>query len=87
VPVSDSGRPGPHFPWSLRGELREDRQAVLAAYPRIDLNDAIILALADGFADKPRATFGAMNAVLAAKLPGYVRPNFYAIIPGSKHGA
>jgi hypothetical protein len=39
-----------------------------------------------GFADKPDTTFGTMNAdVLAEKLPGYVRPNFCAIIRGSKH--
>jgi hypothetical protein len=54
---------------------------------RIDLKDAIIQAFADGFADKPGATFGTLNAVLAEKLPGYVRPNFYAIIRGSKHRA
>jgi hypothetical protein len=33
-----------------------------------------------------RTTFGTMNAdVLAEKLPGYTRPNFCAIIRGSKH--
>ena len=64
----------------------EDRQAVLAAYPRIDFKEANIQAFADGFADKPDTTFGTMNAdVLAEKLPGYVRPNFCAIIRGSKH--
>jgi hypothetical protein len=36
--------------------------------------------------DKPDTTFGTMDAdVLAEKLPGYVRPNFCAIIRGSKH--
>jgi hypothetical protein len=88
---SDAGRPGPHLRWSLRGEpgdeiSPQDRQAALAAYPRIDFKEAIIQAFADGFADKPGTTFGTMNAeVLAEKLPGYVRPNFYSIVRGSKH--
>ena len=61
---------------------------MFAAYPRIDVKEAIIQAFADGFADKPGTTFGTMNAeVLAEKLPGYVRPNFYSIIRGSKHSA
>jgi hypothetical protein len=64
----------------------EDREAVLAAYPRVDFKESIIQAFADGFADKPETTFGTMNAdVLEEKLPGYVRPNFCAIIRGSKH--
>jgi hypothetical protein len=89
---SDSGRPGPHPPWSLRGEPRDEISGRTAKpcsprTPRIDLKDGIIQAFADGFADKPGATFGTMNAVLAEKLPGYVRPNFYAIIRGSKHRA
>ena len=64
----------------------EHRDAVLAAYPRIDFKESIIRAFADGFADKPGTTFGTMNAdVLAEKLPGYDRPNFCALIRGSKH--
>jgi HD superfamily phosphodiesterase len=64
----------------------EDREAVLAAYPRVDFKESIIQAFADGFADKPETTFGTVNAdVLEEKLPGYVRPNFCAIIRGSKH--
>jgi hypothetical protein len=77
---------------SLRGEPRDEISGRTAKpcsprTPRIDLKDAIIQAFADGFADKPCATFGTMNAVLAEKLPGYVRPNSYAIIRGSKHRA
>ena len=64
----------------------ENRDAVLAAYPRIDFKESIIRAFADGFGDKPETTFGTMNAdVLAEKLPGYERSNFCAIIRGSEH--
>src|SRR3954467_1153460 len=35
-----------------------DRDAVLAAYPRIDFKRGIVRAFADGFADKPMTTFG-----------------------------
>lgn len=92
VPVRAAGGRGPHPPWSLRGEPRDEISGTTAKpcssqTPRVDLKDAIIQAFADGFADKPGATFGTMNAVLAEKLPGYVRPKFYAIIRGSKHRA
>jgi hypothetical protein len=65
-------------PWSLRGELRDESPGgppsrARRVPRRIDLKDAIIQAFADGFADKPGATFGTLNAVLAEKLPGYVR--------------
>jgi HD domain-containing protein len=64
----------------------EDREAVLAAYPRIDFKESIIQAFADGMAHRPETVFGTMNAdVLAEKLPGYVRPNFCALIRASKH--
>jgi hypothetical protein len=63
-----------------------DRQAVLAAYPRIDFKESIIQAFADGMAHRPATAFGTVNAdVLAEKLPGYERPNFCALIRGSKH--
>ncbi len=38
-----------------------DRDAVLAAYPRVDFKRGIIQAFADGFAYKPATTFGTMN--------------------------
>ena len=64
----------------------EDRNAVIAAYPRIDFKESIIQAFADGFADKPETTFGTMNAdVLAEKLPGYERWNFCTAIRASRH--
>ena len=66
----------------------EDRAGVLDAYPRIDFKESIIQAFADGFAHRPETTFGTVNAdVLAEKLPGYERPNFCAIIRGSRHSS
>jgi HD superfamily phosphodiesterase len=66
----------------------ENREAVLAAYPRIDFKESIIQAFADGFAHKPDTTFGTVNAdVLADKLPGFERQDFCAIIRGSKHSS
>jgi HD domain-containing protein len=64
----------------------EDREAVLAAYPRVDFKESIIQAFADGMADRPETVFGTMNAdVLVEKLPGYEPLNFCALIRGSKH--
>jgi HD superfamily phosphodiesterase len=64
----------------------EDREAVLAAYPRENFKESIIQAFFDGMADRPDTTFGTMNDdVLADKLPGFVRANFCEIIRGSKH--
>jgi len=52
----------------------EDRSAVLAAYPRIDFEESIIRAFADGFMAKPDTPFGTVDAdVLADRLPGYER--------------
>ncbi len=64
----------------------DDRHAVLASYPRVDFKESIIQAFADGIKHKPETAFGNVKAdVLAEKLPGYVRPNFCAMIRGSKH--
>jgi HD superfamily phosphodiesterase len=64
----------------------EDREAVLAAYPRVDFKESIIQAFAEGMLHRPETVFGTMNAdVLAEKLPGYVAPNFCTIIRSSKH--
>jgi hypothetical protein len=64
----------------------EDRDAVLAAYPRVDFKESIIQVFADGMAHRPETVFGTVNAdVLAEKLPGYERPNFCALIRASKH--
>jgi HD domain len=64
----------------------EDREAVLAAYPRVDFKESIIEAFADGMAYRPETVFGTVNAdVLAERLAGYERPNFCALIRASKH--
>jgi hypothetical protein len=58
-----------------------DREAVLAAYPRVDFERGIVQAFAGGFAHKPATTFGTMNAdVLERTLPGYRRTNFCDLI-------
>jgi hypothetical protein len=63
----------------------EDREAVMAAYPRVDFKESIIQAFADGIVDKPETAFGNVKAdVLAEKLPGYERPNFCALIRASR---
>jgi HD superfamily phosphodiesterase len=64
----------------------EDRDSVLAAYPRIDFKESIIQAFADGIAHKPETAFGNVKAdVLAEKLNGYERTNFCTLIRSSKH--
>ena len=65
----------------------EDRDAVLAAYPRIDFKRGIVRAFADGFAYKPETAFGTMNTdVLESTVPGYQRPNFCALIAANSLG-
>jgi hypothetical protein len=65
----------------------EDRDAVLAAYPRIDFKRGIVRAFADGFGHKPDTTFGTMNTdVPEATAPGYRRPNFCALITANPLG-
>jgi HD domain len=60
------------------------REQVLAAFPRVDFKRRIIQAFADGIAHKPQTAFGNVKAdVLEKLLPGYVRPNFCAMIAGS----
>jgi HD superfamily phosphodiesterase len=64
----------------------DDREAVLAAYPRVDFKESIIQAFADGIAHRPETAFGNVKAdVMAEKLPGYERPNFCALIRASEH--
>ena len=65
----------------------DDRDAVLAAYPRVDFEQGIIRAFADGFAHKPATTFGTMNAdVLERTLPGFRRTNFCDLIAANPLG-
>jgi hypothetical protein len=61
-----------------------ERQQVLAAFPRVDFKRSIIRAFADGIKHKPETAFGNVKAdVMAALLPGYVRPNFCEMIAAS----
>lgn len=58
-----------------------DRDAVLAAYPRIDFKCGIVQAFHEGFGYKAATTFGTMNTdVLERMLPGYRKPNFCELI-------
>ena len=70
------------------GDIPEgDRDAVLAAYPRINFKQGIVQAFAEGFAHKPVTTFGTMNAdVLERTLPGYRRPSFCDLIAANPLG-
>jgi hypothetical protein len=64
-----------------------DREAVVAAYPRVDFERGIIRAFSDGFAYKPATTFGTMNTdVLEQTLPGYRRTNFCELIAANPLG-
>lgn len=53
------------------------REAVLAANPRIGFKEGIIEAFSAGMRDKPETAFGTMNTdILEATVPGYVgRPS------------
>ena len=55
---------------------REQRHAVLAAHPMTDFATGMIDALSAGIRHKPETAEGtAMTDILAATVPGYVRPN------------
>jgi HD domain len=61
-----------------------DRNHVLAAFPRVDFKRSIVRAFADGIKHKPETAFGNVKTdVMAAMLPGYVRPNFCEMIAAS----
>jgi hypothetical protein len=64
-----------------------DRDAVLAAYPRIDFERGIVRAFSEGCAYKPATTFGTMVAdVVERALPGHRRPNFCEMIAANPLG-
>src|SRR5271154_1368816 len=64
-----------------------DRDAVLAAYPRLDFKRGIVQAFADGFSFKPLTAFGTMNSdVLERTLPDYRRTNFCELIAANPLG-
>lgn len=63
----------------------ENREQVLAAYPRINFKQGIVQAFADGIRHKPETAFGNVKAdVLEQLLPGYVRPNFCRMIAAAQ---
>lgn len=58
-----------------------DRDAVLAAYPRVNFERGIIQEFSDGFAYRPETTFGTINAdILERTQPGFRRPNLCDLI-------
>ena len=64
-----------------------DRDAIVAAYPRIDFKQGIVRAFSDGFGSKPATAFGTMNTdILERTLPGYRRPNFCDMIAANPLG-
>jgi HD domain len=64
------------------------RDAVLDEFPRVDFEEQIIQAFADGVAYRPETTFGTVNAdVLEEKSPGFERTNFCALIRASPFAA
>jgi hypothetical protein len=65
---------------------REQRESVLAAYPRgADFEEDLIQAVYDGIKHKPETAFGTVNAdVVAEKDPHFHRGNFCSVIRGSR---
>jgi HD domain len=63
----------------------QQREAVLAAHPRIEFKAGIVEAFAGGMREKPETAFGTMNTdILEATVPGYVKPNFCDFIRNSR---
>jgi HD-GYP domain-containing protein (c-di-GMP phosphodiesterase class II) len=70
--------------WHFDALSPERRAEVVAAHPRTGFKAGIVEAFFEGMRDKPETAFGTMNTdILAAKLPGYVRPNFCDLIANS----
>ena len=64
-----------------------DREAILAAYPRVDFACGLVRTFVDGLADRPATAFGTFNADLLERgLPGYRRPNFCDLIAANPLG-
>jgi hypothetical protein len=65
----------------------EQRREVIAAHPRSGFKAGIVDAFFEGLRQRPDTAFGTMNTdILAAKLPGYVRPNFCDFIANNPLG-
>jgi hypothetical protein len=61
-----------------------DRDAVTAVHPRPDFKNEILQAFTDGFKDRPKTTFGTVNAdVLEHFVPGFHRMDFVDVIKNS----
>jgi len=64
-----------------------DRDAVLAAYPRVDFKRGIVQAFHNGFSFKPATTFGTMNSeVLERTVTDYQPVNFCDLIAANPLG-
>ena len=64
-----------------------DREAVLAAYPRVDFGPGIIQTFKEGCAYRPDTAYGTINAdILERTLPGYRRPNLCDLIAANPLG-
>ncbi len=64
-----------------------DREAILAAHPRVDFGRGIVRAFVDGLADRPATAFGTFNAdLLERELPGYRPTNFCDLIAANPLG-
>jgi hypothetical protein len=73
--------PGRHFD-ELTAEQRDD---VIAAHPRPGFKDGILEALTGGLRDKPETAFAPWQTdLLAAAMPGYVRPSFCDVVRRSR---
>jgi hypothetical protein len=73
--------PGRHF--DELGPVQ--REAVIAAHPRPGFKQGILEALAAGLREKPHTAYAPWQTdVLAATMPGYVRPNFCDVVRSSR---
>jgi HD domain len=73
--------PGRHFDELTAGQ----RDDVIAAHPRPGFKEGILEALTGGLRDKPETAFAPWQTdLLAAAMPGYVRPSFCDVVRRSR---
>ena len=73
--------PGRHFD-ELTAAQRDD---VIAAHPRPGFKDGILEALTGPLRDKPETAYAPWQTdLLAAAMPGYVRPSFCDVVRRSR---
>jgi hypothetical protein len=76
--------PGRHFD-DLAARERDD---VIAAHPRPGFKEGILEALTGPLHDKPETAYAPWQTdLLAAAMPGYVRPNFCDVVRRSRFGS